>query len=316
MSLPARRERIVAAILGVLLLLAAGVAPGFYDPRTLRILAGDLLPVAVAAAGMTLVILAGQIDVSVGSIFAVAGVLAGLLARAGLPNAAVIALTLLGALAFGAVNGALVAGLGVPAIVATLATLSVGRGAVRLLTGGAWIQDLPPSFVWFGLEQGAGQAAFAAAALALVAGCAAALRWVSACRSIPAVGCDAEAARLAGLRPRATVFAVFLAAGGLAGAAALLSVPRFPVIDAEAGLGFELRVIAAVVLGGTSVSGGRGTIAGTLLGVLLLGVLGALLVSLRVDAAWERAVQGIVILAAVAAEGRRRALPRAEPGHG
>ncbi len=116
-----------------------------------------MVPVLVVAIGMTFVIVAGQIDISIGSQFAVCSVAAGLLAVAGLPMILVaIATCLLGA-AFGAINGALVSWLGVPSIVATLAMMVAAREGLRLGTGGAWVQNLPPTFQWLGLGQGTGQ---------------------------------------------------------------------------------------------------------------------------------------------------------------
>jgi rhamnose transport system permease protein len=139
-----------------------------------------------------------------------------------------------------------------------------------------------------------------------------ALRNLAAGRAVYAVGSDAEAARLAGIRPRRVVFAVFVLLGALTGAAALLNAICFPYVQTNAGVGLELKVIAAVVVGGAAISGGRGTVAGTLLGVALLGSVGTALTFLGVDAHWEKALQGLIILIAVASDafdvGKRRTL--------
>ena len=303
------RELGLLAVLLVAALVLAWLAPAFFAPGNLKNLALDNLPLLLAATGMTLVIVAGEVDVSIGAQFAAAGVIAGLLARSGLSMALVLPLVLgLGAL-FGACQGALVAR-GVPAIVVTLAALAVLRGVLRWSTGGRWIADLPTGFQWFGLGQARGQVLFAALALALVLATAAALRWLQAGRTVYAVGCDADAARLAGIRTKRVIAAVFAAMGAFAAAAAVLSAARYPAIEIEAGTGLELQAIACVVLGGTSIRGGRGTLLGTVLGVALLGTLGTALVFLGVGAAWERAIQGAIILAAVVPEAwsrRRRA---------
>ncbi|TAH36924.1 MAG: ABC transporter permease [Planctomycetota bacterium] len=294
-----RRE----AALGVVLALLAGAvaiaAPEFYDAANLRNWLVDTLPLLVASVGMTFLMLAGQIDISVGAQFAVCGVLMGLLARAGLPPVLFIPVTLAAGGAIGALNGLLVARLRVPAIIATLAGMAVLRGTLRWLSGGAWVADLPPSFPWFGLSQDAGQAVFMAAAALLFLLALLFLRWTSWGRAVLATGGDAEAARLAGIRPEGVVFGVFVAMGAFVAAAALLSFPRYPAVEIEAGIGFELKVIACVIVGGVSIQGGRGSLVGTLLGVALLSVIGTMLVFLRVDAAWERAIQGGIILAAV-----------------
>jgi rhamnose transport system permease protein len=117
-----------------------------------------------------------------------------------------------------------------------------------------------------------------------------------------ATGSDAEAARLVGIRPQRVLLSVFLTMGALTGLAALLNAVRFVDVDPNAGLGLEMQVIAAVVVGGTSISGGRGTVWGTLIGIALLATIGPALVFLKTEAHWERAIQGAIILVAVAAD--------------
>ena len=299
------RELGLLAVLCFLAIALALLAPGFFAPGNLSNLALDNLPLLLAATGMTLVIVAGEIDVSIGAQFAAAGVVAGLLAKLGVPMELVVPLVLaLGAL-YGACQGALVAR-GVPAIVVTLASLAVLRGALRWSTGGRWISELPAGFQWFGLGQARGQLCFAFAAATLVALTAAGLRWLHVGRTVYALGCDANAAHLAGIRTARVTAAVFGAMGTFAAAAAMLSAARYPAIEIEAGAGLELQAIACAVLGGASIRGGRGTLFGTTLSVCLLGTLGTALVFLGVGAAWERAIQGAIILAAVVPEAWRR----------
>jgi rhamnose transport system permease protein len=297
-----RRELSVAAAYGVLLAGLAVVAPGFYQPANLRDVLVGAAPVLVAAVGMTPVILARQIDISIGSQFAICAVVAGLLAKAGLamPMAAAGAVVT-GAL-LGALNGFLVAGLGLPAIVATLATMVALRETLRWTTEGVWVQGLPDGFQWLGLGQDVGRFAIPALALLVWAVVGWGLRHLGAGRAVYATGSDAEVARLAGLRPRRVVFGVFVAMGALTGLAALLSAIQFLDVQTNSGVGFELRVIAAVVVGGTSIAGGRGSLTGTLLGVLLLATAGPALTFLGSQAYWDRALQGVIILVAVAAD--------------
>lgn len=303
---PARELGLVAVLAGLALVLALE-APGFFAPGNLRNLALDNLPLLVAATGMTLVIVAGEIDVSIGAQFALAGVLAGVLAKLGLPMGLVLLLVLAWGALLGAGQGALVAR-GVPAVVVTLASLAIVRGGLRWSTGGRWIAELPAGFQWLGLGQARGQLVLALATLLLFGLTAAALRWLHLGRTLFALGCDAEAARLAGIRTGRVITATFALMGVFAAAAAFLSVVRYPAVEIEAGAGLELQAIACVVLGGASIRGGRGNLAGTLLGVLLLGTLGTALVFLGVSASWERALQGTLILAAVVPEAvaRRR----------
>jgi rhamnose transport system permease protein len=300
-----RREVSVAAAIVALGLVLAFAAPGFFARDNLSDLFLANLPVLIVALGMTLIILTGQIDISVGSIFAIAGVLAGLLAKAGLPMPLVaLSACLVGAL-LGGLNGALVAYVRIPSIVVSLATMVALRDGLRWATDGAWIQDLPASFQWLGLTQGAYPFVALGTAGALTIALAWGLRHLAAGRAVYATGSNREAARLAGLHTAFVTFAVFVLAGGLTGLAALLNSVRFSQIPSNAGLGLELKVIAAVVVGGTAISGGRGSIAGTVLGVILLGAIGPALTFLGVSAYWERAIQGAIILAAVALDALR-----------
>jgi rhamnose transport system permease protein len=297
-----RREVSVGVTYAALLAALAALVPGFYRPENLRDLAVSRAPVLVAAVGMTLVIVARQIDISIGSQFSVCGVVAGLLARAGVPLPLIGLGTVAAGAGLGAVNGALVAGLGLPSIVVTLATLVILRESLRWAREGEQVRNLPSWFQWFGAGQTAGQWVVVAVALVVFAAFAWGMRNLAAGRDVYATGSDPEAARLAGVRPRRVVFGVFVVMGALAALAALLNAVRFADLETNAGAGLELQAIAAVVVGGAAVSGGRGTLAGTLLGVLLLGTIGPALTFLHVPAQWEKAVQGLVILLAVASD--------------
>jgi len=293
-----RELALLGAIVALGLLPLFGV-PGFYRAGNLRNLAMDNLPMLVAAMGMTVVIIVAEIDISIGSLFAVCGAVSGLAAKAAWPIPVVVLATLGAGAALGAVNGLLVTGARVPSIIATLAMMTILRNAIIRATGGAWIQDLPEHFQWFGLGQAVAQPAYIAAALAIFLAGVWVLRQTAAGRAFYAVGCDHEAARRIGLSPARVVFAAFVLMGLLTAAAALLNFTRYPTIETNAGQGFELQVIAAVVVGGTAVTGGRGNLLGTLLGVVLLGMIGTVFTFLHVNPAWGRAIQGTIILVAV-----------------
>jgi len=297
-----RRELSVAAAYAALLAALWWRAPAFFQFTNHRDVVVAAAPVLVAAVGMTLVILTRQIDISIGSQFAICAVVAGLLAKAGLAMPIAAAGAVAAGVMLGALNGLLVAGLGLPSIVVTLATMVGLREAVRWTTGGEWVQELPATFQWMGLGQSAGRASIVVAAAIVWVAAAWALRHVAAGRAIYATGSDVEAARLAGMRPRLVVFGVFVAMGALTGLAAVLSAIQFIDVQTNAGAGFELRVIAAVVVGGTSIAGGRGSLVGSLVGVLLLATAGPALVFLGTEAYWDRALQGAIVLAAVAAD--------------
>ncbi len=296
------RELSVAAALLVLMGILAVAAPDFFKGANLRALALGNATVLVAAVGMTMVILARHIDISIGSQYSVAGVLAAMMGKAGWPVPAVVLGTLAAGAAMGALNGALVAGLRMPSIVATLATMVALAESLRWTRSGAAVQNLPDSFRWFGTGQEAGQGIVVIVSLAVFAAFAWGLRSLGAGRAVYAVGSDAEAARLAGIRPPRVVFGVFVLMGTLAALAALLSAIQVRNVQAREGEGLELKVIAAAVVGGIAISGGRGTLVGALLGVLLLGAIAPALGFLKSEPYWEKAIQGAIILIAVASD--------------
>jgi rhamnose transport system permease protein len=175
------------------------------------------------------------------------------------------------------------------------------REGLQLVRQGEFV-NLPDGLQWFGLAQTAGQWTVVASAAAVVVALGLAMRHLAAGRLVYAVGTSGEAARLAGLRPRFVVFMTFVTMGVLTGVAAMLSVIQSPQVDPKMGTGLELKVIAAVVVGGVAVFGGRGTVWGALVGFLLLACIGPALTHLHVEAYWERAIQGAIILVAVAAD--------------
>jgi rhamnose transport system permease protein len=299
------REASVAGAIAALCLVLAVAAPGYFSPGNLIDLFLSNLPVLLLALGMTLIIVTGEIDISVGSIFAICGVAAGILAKSGWPVWLAGAAACVAGAGLGSLNGALVSYAGIPSIVVTLATMVALRDGLRWATDGAWVQDLPPAFQWLGLTQGAFPWVAAAITGLVTAAFAWGLRHLAAGRAIYATGSNPGAARLAGLNTSAVTWLAFTVLGSLTGLAAVLNAVRFNQIPSNAGLGLEMKVIAAVVVGGTSVTGGTGTVAGTVLGVILLAAIGPALTFLGVSAYWERAIQGGIILIAIAVDGLR-----------
>jgi rhamnose transport system permease protein len=294
----------VAAALLVMLAMLAVFAPAFFQPQPLLSLVTREAPTLVAACGMALVIISRQIDISVGSQFSVCGVCAGLLAASGWPLAATLPAAVGAGALLGAVNGVLIAGLGLPSIVVTLAMMVTLRQGLNLARQGQFV-NLPDGVQWFGFSQSNGQWLIVSFALLLLLALALAMRHLAAGRYIHAIGSDAEAARLAGIRPRLGTFLVFVLMGALTGLAAMLNVVQSPQVQPLSGLGLELKVIAAVVVGGVAISGGRGNLWGAFAGLLLLACIGPALTHLRVEAYWEKAIQGAIILLAVVADGIR-----------
>jgi rhamnose transport system permease protein len=300
-----RREISLVISIAALAIVLALTTRGFFEAGNLRDLVMTNMPVLIVALGMTLVILTGQIDISVGSVFAICSVIAAATAKTGMPTPAAGLVACLAGGLLGSLNGALVSYMRIPSIVVTLATMVALRDGLRWVTQGAWVQDLPASFQWFGRSQGTSEAITIGAAALLAATTAWTLRNLAAGRAVFATGSNADAARLAGIDPKRVVFWVFALTGALTGCAAGLNAVRFNQVPSNAGLGLEMQVIAAVIVGGTAVTGGRGTVLGTLLGVILLGMIGPALTFLGISAYWERAIQGGIILTAVAIDALR-----------
>jgi rhamnose transport system permease protein len=278
------------------------VAPGFFAIGNWRDMMLSNAPLLLVSTGMTFVIIVAQIDISVGSLFGVTALACGALAREGCPMLLLPFITLLMGAALGAMNAGLVAFVGVPSIVVTLATMVIWREALRWVSGGAWIEDLPPNFQWLGLGQSAGRILIIALALVIFLFLAWASRNLWLARAVFATGSDREAARVAGVPVRQVIFWVFVLMGALTGLASFLNAVRFSDVPANGGMNLELKAIAAVVVGGTPITGGKGTLLGTVLGVALLGCLGPALVYLGINPFWEKAIQGAIILFTVPLE--------------
>jgi len=299
MSLRAREIGVFLTIAALMVLLAWH-ANGYFSHANLIDLFLANMPVMLIAVGMTLIILTGQIDISVGSIFAVCSIVMGLCANRGLPMfASALAACAAGALC-GALNGALTAYLRIPSIVATLATMVALRDGLRWSTQGAWIQGLPAGFQWFGISQSTYTALLFLVVIFFTTATALGLNRLRVGRAVVATGSNEAAAHNAGIDTKRVVFSVFALTGALAGLAAVLNSVRFNQIPSNSGLGMELKVIAAVAVGGAAITGGSATMTGTVLGVVLLGCIGSALTFLGISAYWEKAIQGAIILIAVA----------------
>lgn len=261
--------------------------------------------------GMTLVIVSGGIDLSIGAVLALAGAVAAGLLKNGLPLAfldvklqftatgAVVAGVAVGA-ALGWFNGVAITRFRLPSFVATLGMLSIARGLTMLWTGGFPITGLGDAFgrIGTGAVLGVPMPVWISAVLA--AGFALIMRDAVFGRQVYAVGGNETAARFSGLRIERVRLGVYTLAGALAGVAGLIVTARLDSAQPNAGLGYELDSIAAVVIGGASLSGGRGTILGTVLGCLIIGVLNNGLFLLNVSPFWQQVIKGLVILLAVA----------------
>jgi len=292
------------AALALLITVTAILEPRFIEASSLRNLALNASILAILAVGQTLVIVTRNIDLSTGSVLGLSAFLAGDLLQ-GHPGMALPLVFLLG-IALGAAcgffNGILVTWGQVPALVVTLGTLYAFRGLAFLWTDGRQVnaETLPDSFLDLGSESIAGVPILVLIAVGIVLGVGQWLRDYRPGRELYAIGSNPEGARLAGLRADRRVLTAFVLAGALSGLGGVLFTARFGTVDATAGVGYELTVIAAAVVGGVAIFGGTGTVYGAALGALLLGTITSSLIILRVEAFWQRAAIGALLLLAIA----------------
>ncbi|HWT24431.1 MAG TPA: ABC transporter permease [Solirubrobacteraceae bacterium] len=298
------RELGIVAALVLLIAVTAILEPRFVETDSLRNLAVNASIFAILTAGQTLVIVTRNVDLSVGSVLGLSAFMAGdlLSSSDALPWPVVAVLGMgLGA-ACGAFNGALVTFGQVPALVVTLGTLYAFRGLAFLWTDGRQVnaETLPDSFLGVGTNSVAGIPILVIIAVAVVLVVGQWLRDFRAGRELYAIGSNPEGARLAGVRSDRRVFTAFVLAGALAGLGGVLFTARFGTVDATAGTGYELTVIAATVVGGVAIFGGQGSVYGAALGALLLGTITSSLIVLRVEAFWQQAAIGALLLLAIA----------------
>ncbi len=258
----------------------------------------------ILAVGMTLIMITGGIDLSVGSVVALSGVAAAILSKKGILPVDMMVIVAISAglavgVAVGALSGGLISRFSIPPFIVTLAMMTICRGLVFILTGGFTEGELPPHFGILGR----GHLWFVPVPVILMAVLFATghilLRQTALGRHIYALGGNEEAARLSGIRIRQTKTLVYSLNGLLAGLAGVTLAARLGAGAPASGVGYELDVIAAVVVGGTSLSGGRGSLVGTLAGTIFIGVLNNGLNLANVDPYTQKVALGVVILAAV-----------------
>ena len=301
----ATQEAVLLLALVVLVVVVGLINPRFVSERNVQsVLLGNAY-IAVAAIGMSMVIISGNIDISVGSLIGVLATLSGSLAVNGVP----IILCWLIPLVVGSMvtgfMGLLVAYLRIPAIVVSLGMLSILKGGLISVTGGDWITDLPEGYhlaqmrpfdvpmpIYF--------------MVILTIGAAIWMRYSVTGRSIYAVGGNAEAARLSGISRERTIVKVFLIHGVFVGIASVLFATQLSIIQSTVPPNLELTIITASVVGGVSILGGVGTVIGSTFAAVLLAAIGSALIFVNLSPYWLRAVQGILILVTVLADILRR----------
>lgn len=300
-SLVAAREAGLAGVIVLLVMFLALRSPYFLTGGNLVVVGRQASLSLLIAIGMTFVIVAGGIDLSVGSTVALVSILTGefMVTLQFSPIIAAV-LALVCGLVVGLVNGVIVATTAIPPFVVTLGMLAVARGLALGITQGSTISGLPADFLILGQGFLAGIPipVWIAAGVAVVAHLV--LSRTRFGRNVFFVGSNEQAAVLSGIRVRRTKIAIFVIAAGLAGLEAVIETARLSVGQPSAGTGYELVAIGAVVIGGASLFGGEGSILGTVLGTLLLALIQNGLILLGISAYWQQVFSGAIIVAAVA----------------
>ncbi len=299
------QEAALAGAIIALFVVVALINPRFLSVNNLTTIFVGNAYIAVAAIGMSLVIISGHIDVSVGALIGVLATMSGLMVTNGFPVWLCWLAPIIAGCVINAGLGAMIAYLRIPSIIATLAMLSILKGMLITVTGGAWISGLPPEFqlAQFRLVGIPLPIVFM---IVLTMVMAFIMARTSFGRSIYAVGGNPEAAEAVGISHHATTVKVFAIHGVFAGTAAILFATQLQVIQSTVPNGLELLIISASVVGGVSILGGVGTVTGSTLAAILFATIGSALIFVNVSAYWLRAVQGTLILATVLADVARR----------
>ena len=316
------RELILIAVIILIGVIITCITPAFFSQLNIVNVLYSNAVFGIMAMGMMMIITTGNIDVSVGAQYAVSGMVVALVARATggeQPLLAILAGMATGML-LGLFNGLVVAKLGIPAIVVTLGTLNIMRGTLNLITSGNWIDGLTGPFAKFanlrllkpvnslgliqGITGGKGLTLFALPLAVYIWILVMVITYIflyrsSLGRDILAVGGNKEAAKRVGLSQTRAYLLAFGYMGMLAGLASAIAASKIKIAQPSNGTGYEMKLIAACVIGGTEFSGGVASILGTLLGVLLLGVIDNGLVLTKVPTYWQELATGVIIILAV-----------------
>jgi len=307
-TLARNREIWLALAVAALIATVSIRFPAFANPKSLMAVFNDYSILIVLALGQMVVILTRSIDLSMAANLAFTGMAVAMTNAAfpQIPVPAIILLAMAIGAGLGAFNGALVWLLGIPPIVVTLGTLTIFRGATFVLAGGAWVNadQMSPAFValqrgnFFGLPNLSWFAIVAILVFLVL------LNRTGFGRSLYAIGINPIASIYAGIDVGRTKFLAFCISGTMAGLCGYLWVSRYVIASTEVANGYELQIIAACVIGGISIAGGIGTVAGAVLGALFLGVIGSALPVINVSPFWQMAISGASIILAVVLNAR------------
>ncbi|EYT54552.1 ATPase [Leucobacter sp. UCD-THU] len=295
------RETTMIALFALVVLLAAILVPNFGSKITMTYLLLDMFPILIIALPMTAIIVTGEIDLSVASVVGFSSVLTGVLTQAGVPFGITIVLALLAGVLCGALNGFLVTVVGLPSLAVTIGTLALYRGLAVGLLGTTAVTDFPE--FWTSLAKAKIGDTGVPVVVILFALLAAAftimLHFTRFGRGVFAIGLSSEAARFSGIDVGRTKLILFVLSGAVAALAGIYYTLRYGSARGDNATGMEMQVIAAVLLGGVSIFGGRGALHGVIAGVLLIGVLGSALRLANITSDVINIITGALLIAAV-----------------
>ena len=302
------REIWLLAAIAALVVAISMRFPGFARPGNLATVFNDTSILMILALGQMVVILTRSIDLSMASNLAFTGMVVAMI-NAAFPVFPIPLLMLVAigvGLLLGALNGMLVWKLGIPSIVVTLGTLTIYRGATFLISGGAWVNadQMSPAFVGLQRMQLVGVPVLSWIAIVVIALFFVLMTRTSAGRSLYAIGVNPTASVYAGINVGRTKFLAFCISGAVAGLCGYLWISRYVIASVEVANGYELNIIAACVIGGISIAGGIGSVAGAVLGALFLGIISTALPVINISPFWQMAISGSAILLAVVLNAR------------
>lgn len=300
------RELVVFLLLCVLILLIGSINPNFLRPGTLINVVNSGLVLILIAIGVMFVLLTRGIDVSVGASAGLSAVILGTALNAGVPLPMAIVFALLTGAACGMFNGIGITMFRVPPIIMTLGTLGMFRGLMLLITGGSWIETIPQNIKVVARMSILGVPVLVWVTIAIAIVVAIILRRLKQARYFYAVGDNSDGAYLLGIPVNTTIFSAYTLAGLFAGAAGVVFVAQIGFVPTQTGNGMELKAIAAVVLGGVSLSGGVGGPISAVIGAVFLTAVDSMLIFLKVPGFWNNAVGGGILLTVVVMDYRIR----------
>jgi ribose/xylose/arabinose/galactoside ABC-type transport system permease subunit len=289
------RELPILVYLVIMIAVFSFAVGGFFSLKNFENISRQIATVGIVSVGMTLIILTGGIDLSVGAILSFAINIGGLGIVAGWPMWLAYPFMLLLGLALGWLNGFLITRIAVPALIITLGTMNIYRGVIMVITKGRYITPIPKAYEAIG----SGYVPFLFLAVVLAAFIYLSLKTRFG-RNLFAIGGGEQSAVFSGVPVRRYKMIVYMVSGVLSALAGMILVGRSGFIQPQAGLGYEMSAIAAVVIGGTSIFGGSGSVLGTFLGSVLMGLILAGLTMLAVNPYWQGLITGVLIILAIA----------------